>query len=234
MQGKRALKKGPIIAIDGHAGAGKSTVARALAARLGLPYLDTGSMYRAATVAVLRHARARMMDSLSELSDEEIGQIVGEADIAVSPDGQVSLEGDDITAEIRGDEATANVSRVSAISKVREALTPRQRRLASLGGVVEGRDIGTAVFPDADLKVFLTADLKERARRRAREHNDNDVRSLERRIAERDRQDSYRATSPLRIARDAEVIDTTAISAEEVVEKILQRCRQAGLVENAG
>ena len=213
----REERGGPVIAIDGPSGSGKSTVARALAARLGLRYLDTGAMYRAATVAVL--------DAGLDLSDaEQIATFVPALDLEVSTDAapaRVSVDGRDVTGEIRGPAVTAAVSTVSAVPAVRAAMVARQRRLIGTGGIViEGRDIGTAVAPDAGLKVFLTAEPGERAARRAAE-TAAALGATEAELARRDRQDASRAASPLVQPPDALVLDTTNLDPEGVVERIL-------------
>lgn len=211
-----------IVAIDGPAGAGKSTVAREVATRLGFRYLDTGAMYRAVT----REALVRGIDPADAAS---IADMLGTISLEARDD-RVFVDGRDVSAEIRFDEITDNVSMVAAHPAVRAALVPLQRVGAAGGGtIVEGRDIGTVVFPDADLKVFLTASTEERAKRRARqlempgEALDRVARALE----QRDSADATRATSPLVKPDDAHVLDTTALSFEEVVDAITQLVRAA-------
>ena len=195
-----------IIAIDGPAGSGKSTVARAVARRLGVAYLDTGAMYRGVTHAALERGVAVADGSaLAELA-RELRIEVGE---------RVVVDGVDVTVPIRSDVVNAAVSEVSAHPGVRAELVERQRAWASHhpDGVVEGRDIGTVVFPHARLKVFLTAGESERARRRRDEAD----------VERRDRLDSTREASPLKAADDAIVIDTTDLTVDEVVDRILER-----------
>jgi cytidylate kinase len=216
-----------VVAIDGPAGSGKSTAARGAADALGLHTLDTGAMYRAVTLAALeRGVDVEDADAIAEIA-RDVTLDLG--------DGVVQLEGRDVSGEIRGPEVTAAVSAVSSHPAVREALVERQRAWVRErgGGVVEGRDIGTVVFPDAPVKIFLTADEAVRARRRrhdeARADRDvavDDVRSA---ITERDRADASlgRALRPEDAAPDALVIDTTATSVDEVVAVIVERAAAA-------
>ena len=216
-----------LIAIDGPAGAGKSTVAARLAAQLGLPYLDTGAMYRAVALLALR-------DGLSvPLGDDDASRVEAlmkrhRIDVASEPDGmRISVDDDDVTSDIRTPECSLMASAVSALPQVRRALVPMQRRLGEVrGGVMEGRDIGTVIFPDAQLKIFLTADADERARRRHLDLLDRNVDTrLEDVLAQqhrRDRQDSSRADSPLQVARGSVVVDTSGLTLEEVVERLLE------------
>jgi len=203
-----------IVAIDGPAGAGKSTVGRAVAARLGLDYLDTGAMYRAVTFAALRRGiDPGDQDDVAVLSSE----------VEMTLDGlSVTVDGVDATVEIRGREVTAAVSAVAANPRVRSELVRRQRSWVAAhgGGVVEGRDIGSVVFPDATLKLFVTASPRVRAERRVAEIG-GDVAEVEASIIERDRKDSTRADSPLTETSDAVLVDTTALSIDEVVERVL-------------
>lgn len=194
-----------VIAIDGPAGSGKSTVARAVAARTGLDYLDTGAMYRSVTLAVLRRG-------IDPADGDAIGLVA--ADLPI-----------DETDAIRTAEVNALVSTVSAHPQVRAHLVRRQREWAAArgGGVVEGRDIGTVVFPDAPVKVYLTADESERVRRRALESGD----AVAAEVVTRDRLDSTRAASPLLAADDAIVIDTTGRSIEDIVEEVLAHATAA-------
>jgi cytidylate kinase len=220
-----------IIAIDGPAGAGKSTVAQMVAQRLGLAYVDSGATYRAAALKVLESGVA--------LEDEDaVVRVVGSAEIRFVPrlpQPQVLLDGKDVTAEIRALEVTRAASRVSQLPAVRRKLIALQRSLLKPPGVVmEGRDIGTVVFPGAPLKIFLKADPEERARRRV-EQNTQQGRpsSMEKILAEissRDRRDAERQASPLVAAKDAAIIDATQLSAEEVVKKILELARDKGLL----
>jgi cytidylate kinase len=211
-----------IVAIDGPSGAGKSTVARAVAAALHVPTLDTGAMYRAITLAALERG-ARLDDAGA------CGEIARSVQLSV--DGVVLLDGRDVTTEIRGPEVTDAVSIVSAHPSVRSALVAHQRAWADAhdGGVVEGRDIGTVVFPNAAVKVFLTASDDVRARRR--QHDEAaadrtvDLEQVQRTLERRDRLDSIRETSPLIAADDALVIDTTELNVNEVVAIVVGKYR---------
>ena len=204
----------PLVAIDGPAGSGKSTVARAVAARLGLAYLDTGAMYRSVAWAALRHG-------VDPTDGAALARLANGLEIEL--DDRVVVDGVDATTEIRGPQVTAIVSAVSAHPAVRAAMVRRQRRWAEEGGggVIEGRDIGTVVFPHADLKVFLTASEEERARRRQRDERAADVDAVAADLARRDTLDSNRAASPLRSADDAIVIDTTARTVDDVVNQVV-------------
>jgi cytidylate kinase len=203
-----------VIAIDGPAGAGKSTIGKALARRMELEYLDTGAMYRAVTAAALRRGVA--LDDL-----DAVGQLARGLDLEVG-EGGVFADGHDVTAEIRGAEVTGAVSRVAANSAVRAELRARQRAWAEQrgGGVIEGRDIGTVVFPDAALKLYLTASPRVRAERRVAEAG-GDVDEIEASIATRDQYDSTRVDSPLREADGAVLVDTTGLGIEAVLAHIL-------------
>jgi len=216
-----------LIAIDGPAGAGKSTVAARLAAQLDLPHLDTGAMYRAVALLALRDGlRAPLADGDASRVEDLMNRHA--IDVESGPDGmRISVDGEDVTSEIRSPECSLMASAVSALSQVRRALVPVQRRLGQArGGVMEGRDIGTVVFPNAQLKIFLTADAEERARRRHLDLLDRDVDSdLEEVLAQqhrRDRQDTSRADSPLQVARGSIVVDTSGLTLEEVVERLLE------------
>ena len=204
----------PLLAIDGPAGSGKSTVARAVAARLGLRYLDTGAMYRSVAFAALR-------DGIDPADGPSLARLAKGLKIEVAE--RVLVDGVDASAAIRGPAVTAAVSAVSAHPEVREELVRRQRAWAEEqgGGVVEGRDIGTVVFPDADVKVFLTASEEERARRRQKDEDAPDVRAVAADLARRDDLDSSRTVSPLRPADDAVVIDTTAHTVDDVVNEVV-------------
>ena len=209
-----------IIAIDGPAGAGKSTVGRAVAARLGLEYLDTGAMYRAVTFAALRRG-------IDPADDDDVAALASTVEMTV--DGSsVTVDGVDATVEIRGREVTAAVSAVAANGRVRSELVRRQRSWVSShgGGVVEGRDIGSVVFPEATLKLFVTASPRVRAERRVAEIG-GDVAEVEASIIERDRKDSTRAESPLVESTGAVVVDTTGLSIDDVVERRGVRRRRA-------
>lgn len=205
-----------VIAIDGPAGSGKSTVARAVAERLGLEYLDTGAMYRAVAFAVLRAggdpADGPFAASVARTIALEVGP------------GRVTVDGADATVEIRGPAVTRAVSAVAANPEVRAEMVARQRDWAAKrgGGVLEGRDIGTVVFPDAELKVYLTAEPDERALRRAREAVDLDYDAVAADLTRRDRIDSTRRADPLTAAEDAVRIDTTGLSVAEVVAAVTE------------
>lgn len=203
-----------IVAIDGPAGAGKSTVAKALAERLGIEYLDTGAMYRAVTWAALR-------DDVDLHDVAAIGALAESVGIELTSDS-VRVGEHDVTSAIRSTEVTAAVSIVAANSRVRSEMRNRQRQWGEQrgGGVIEGRDIGTVVFPDATLKLFLTASPRLRAERRVAQ-NGGDIDTIERSIIERDRLDSTRTDSPLAESSDAILVDTSHRSVEEVVESIL-------------
>jgi cytidylate kinase len=202
-----------VIAIDGPAGAGKSTVARALASRLGLEYLDTGAMYRAITH--LAHVRGIDVRDAPAISD-----LARQAELVVDASGVV-VEGLDATGPIRSPEVTADVSAVAANPEVRAEMRARQRAWGEErgGGVIEGRDIGSVVFPDAVLKLYLTASPRIRAQRRVAEVG-GDVDEIERAIAARDHQDSTRADSPLREADGSCVVDTSGLTIDEVLDVI--------------
>jgi cytidylate kinase len=206
-----------VIAIDGPAGSGKSTVARRLADRLGLEYLDTGAMYRAVAFDALRC-------NVDPEDGDRVASLARELDLEVD-NGRVVVDGTDATVEIRGPEVTRAVSIVAANPGVREELRRRQREWASKrdGGVIEGRDIGTVVFPDAALKVFLTAAPETRARRRALEVTELDYETVAADLARRDALDEGRDHSPLAEADDAVTVDTTDRSVDEVVDELMQR-----------
>lgn len=204
-----------IIAIDGPAGAGKSTVGRAVARRLGLQYLDTGAMYRAVAFAVLRRG-------IPVTDGAAVAEVARTMELTVTDDGCVTVDGEDATRAIRGREVTEAVSVVAAITPVREELRARQRAWAHQrgGGVIEGRDIGTVVFPDAALKLYITASARTRAERRVGEIG-GDVTDVEAAINERDRQDMARLDGPLVAHERAVVVDTTGLSIDEVVDHVL-------------
>lgn len=215
------MKSGLIVAIDGPAGTGKSAVARAVADHLSLPYIDTGAMYRAATLGAIERAGKSGVQDIGNLSDDEVAELALITKFHVDATGHVEVDGVDATEAIRGAAVTRSVSRVSAIEAVREGLVPVQRNLAALGGVLEGRDIGTVVFPNAQVKVFLTASVEERARRRAGQLGRDDIDQIASEIDRRDRADSERTVSPLRPADGAIVIDTTSMSVEGVIAAVL-------------
>ncbi len=210
------LFAGFVVAIDGPAGSGKSTVAGQVADALGIPHIDTGAMYRAAALACLR----------ADTDLDDAGACRAQVDaVTIGQDRQrTRLDGEDVEEEIRGEAVTAAVSRVAAHAEVRDALVPSQRAAVTPdGGVVEGRDIGTVVLPDADLKVFLTASVEERARRRAAQSGREDLDTLTEEIAARDRSDGDRAVAPLLKADDAWELDTTELDLEGVVAAIVDR-----------
>jgi len=201
-----------VIAIDGPAGAGKSTVARATAAALGFTYLDSGAMYRAAALSLLDNG-----GTASERAEE----------LEIELGDRVIANGEDVTERIRSQEVSEAASRVATNEKVRAALVKKQRALLSDGDwVAEGRDIGTVVAPDAAVKVFLTADPVERARRRADELG-ADLETVQRDQALRDATDEGREHSPLKPAGDAVELDTTGLSVDQVVERIAELARAA-------
>lgn len=210
-----------VIAIDGPAGAGKSSVAREVAATLGFTYLDSGAMYRSVALAALRAG--------TDLDDPvQVGELARQVEIEVS-DGRVLLDREDVSEAVRSPEVTAAASRVAVHPQVRDAMVQRQRALIEVGRyVAEGRDIGTVVSPDAALKVFLTATDAERARRRASETGEGPGQVLDSQRA-RDRADRGRAHGALREADDAIQLDTTAMSLDEVVSRVVALARERGL-----
>lgn len=212
------------ISIDGPAGSGKSTIAKLLAEKLGFVYIDTGAMYRAITLLAIR--KKISIDNIAELA-----QIAEKAKIEfVNEEGFSQLiicDGENITDNIRSTEVNEKVSVISAIKEVREKLINNQRRIAENSNVVmDGRDIGTIVLPNAKIKIFLTASLEERSKRRAKEMKAKGMEfefdNLQQEIALRDKMDSERVLSPLKPAKDAVIIDSTKLTIEQVVEKILQ------------
>ncbi len=217
-----------IIAIDGPSGAGKSTLGRMIARELSLLYIDTGAMYRAAALAVIE-------SGVSTMDQQAVAEVVTRADINLEgdPDSlQVMLDGRDVSQEIRTEEVSHSASVISTIPEVRRTLVQRQRKLGERAGgvVLDGRDIGTIVFPQADVKFFLTAAPEERAHRRYDEDRLKERNAtLEETLADinkRDRRDSTRGDSPLAIAEDAIVIDSTEFSIEEVFEQMLKAIRE--------
>jgi cytidylate kinase len=221
-----------VIAIDGPAGAGKSTVAQKLAARLGLTYADSGATYRAAALKVLR-------SGVAPEDEPAVANVIAQTDIRITTDGacsRVLMDGEDVTEKIRSAEVTLAAAKVSRLSEVRAKLVAVQRGFATGRGVVmEGRDIGTVVFPDAPLKVFLKADPVERARRRLKQDSkEGRAGTLEQtaaEIAHRDQLDAQRTISPLVAAADAVEIDSTRLVADQVVEQIVELARQRKLLE---
>jgi CMP/dCMP kinase len=219
---------GVVVAVDGPAGTGKSSVSRGLARTLGARYLDTGAMYRIVTLAVLRAG-------IDPGDEAAVGAIAAEVQLSVGYDPDVDrcyLDGEDVSAEIRGDEVTQAVSAVSAVPAVRARLVRLQRAMAGGSGsvVVEGRDIGTVVLPDADVKIFLTASAETRARRR----NDQNVATglpddydgVLADVRRRDHLDSTRTVSPLRAAPDALIVDTGEMTEPEVITHLLELVKQ--------
>jgi cytidylate kinase len=210
-----------VIAIDGPAGAGKSTVAKGVAKALGFTYLDSGAMYRAVALAALE--RGIDLDH-----GEALGELAWSLDIDFVGDS-IRVDGKPVEGRIRTPEVTVAASRVSVHPQVRQAMVKRQRELIASGNyVAEGRDIGTVVSPDSPLKVFLTANEEERARRRAADSGEP-VDEVKEAIRDRDRRDRERADSPLRAAADSEVVDTTDLSQDEVVERIVELAREKGV-----
>lgn len=219
---------GIVVAIDGPAGAGKSTVAKLVAKRLGYLYVDTGAMYRAVALKALRLG----MDIRDKVAMSHLAQMT---DIVLQPqpDGgvRVFLDGEDVSEAIRTPEVSEAASVISAYQGVREALTAKQKLLAERGGVVmEGRDVQTVVAPDAEVKIFLTASLQERAKRRWLELRERGVdipyEQVLRDLEERDERDRNRSIAPLRKAPDAVEIDTTDMTVEQVVDKIVELALQ--------
>lgn len=211
-----------VVALDGPAGAGKSTVARLVADELGWRYLDTGAMYRAVALAAL--SSGVPLEDGAALAD-----LAASAGITVTPEG-IRLAGVEVSRRIRDEDVTATVSLVSSHPEVRAVLAAMQRAIARGDDVViEGRDIATAVAPEAEVKVFLTAELGERAKRRWAEGSDRHRTSLEEirhRMAQRDREDSTRAASPLARAEEAILVDTTDLDVREVVARIVRIVRE--------
>lgn len=204
-----------IIAVDGPAGAGKSTVSKIVAARLGYTYIDTGAMYRAVALKVLQSG-----EPLSE-------RLVSNVDIRLDEAARVFLDGREVTAEIRTPEIGRGASDVATVGYVRQKLTQLQRDMAAHGNVImDGRDIGTQVLPNADLKIFLTASVEERARRRLDELTAKglqaDFANVVKEISLRDKQDTEREIAPLAQADDAVLLDSTSLTIEQVVAEILR------------
>jgi cytidylate kinase len=210
-----------VIAIDGPAGAGKSTVARGVAEALGFTYLDSGAMYRAVALAALRNG-------VDPDDGEALGELARRLEIRLA-DARVTLDGEEVTDRIREPAVTEAASKVSVHPAVRQAMVRRQRDLIDAGRyVAEGRDIGTVVSPDAPLKVYLTATAEERARRRAAESGEDESEVLEAQ-SERDARDTEREIGSLRQADDAELIDTTGLDVADVVDRVVALARRRGI-----
>lgn len=215
-----------VVAIDGPSGVGKSTVGKALAGRLGVPYLDTGAMYRAIGLLARRHGVA-----LPITDPDRVGFLCEEAEVRVTGTGgnvRTVLDGEDVSEEIRQPEISLYASAVAAIPRVRRRLAARQREMAlSGGGVLEGRDIGTKVVPEATAKFFLTARPEVRARRRfeelSRKGTPQDLEAVREEMEARDRADSTRADSPLACDESYVVVDTSDLGPEEVAERLRER-----------
>jgi CMP/dCMP kinase len=222
-----------IIAIDGPSASGKSTLGRMLARELNLLYIDTGSMYRAVALAV-------MESSVNSNDDLAVGSLASRIDIDLKGDPDslcVMLEGRDVTEAIRSEDVTHMSSIISTIPAVRRAMVARQRELAARGAVLNGRDIGTVVFPKADIKFFLTAVPQERAQRRYEEDraqdSDVDFEATFAEMSERDHRDETRADSPLVCAPDAIVVDSTGLSIQEVFEKMMGEIKRRQAATNS-
>jgi len=221
------LEKGIRIAIDGPAAAGKSTIAKLVAETLGYTYIDTGAMYRALTYKALK-------ENINIGQADELGELLASTDIKLIPSlsGQaVYLDGEDVSEEIRTREVTSAVSEVSSHRQVREDMVGRQQEMVKNGSVVmDGRDIGTQVIPDAELKIFMSASVEERARRRQLDNENRGIPSsmevLQKEIELRDKMDSERETSPLKKAEDAIYIDTTELTIEQAASEIIRLARE--------
>lgn len=216
------------IAIDGPAAAGKSTIAKMTAKKLGYTYIDTGAMYRALTYKALE-------ENIDINNGAALGGLLRRIDIMLEPLGEngqaVIVDGEDVSEAVRSSKVTAAVSAVATHNEVRELMVEKQRILGdAMGVVMDGRDIGTHVLPDAELKIFMTASVEERALRRYNENNKRGIESslemLKTEISERDRADSEREVSPLKQAEDALFIDTTAMSIEEVAKEISRLAKE--------
>ncbi|MDX1646706.1 MAG: (d)CMP kinase [Longimicrobiales bacterium] len=234
---ERTDSAGPIVTLDGPAGSGKSTTAAAVADRLGFRHLDSGALYRALTLALLEAGISR--EKWKEMDEQAMRAL----DVTVTPVGtelQVSVGGRPVDAELRGEEVTRRVAYLASLPSARACLLNLQRAAGAQGRLVaDGRDMGSVVFPHADVKVYLVADLQERARRRLRDEgverpSRDDVETQSEAIAERDRHDSEREHSPLRKPEDAILLDTTRLSFDEQVEAIVELVRKASGREGAG
>jgi CMP/dCMP kinase len=221
-----------IIAIDGPVGSGKSTVARLVAQMMDYVYVDTGAMYRA---LALKASRRRMaLEERGAADEDSLSALAGETHIDLRNESgaqKVLLDGEDVTAAIRERDVSKGASRIAVIPGVRRVLVAEQRRAGQFGGVVmEGRDVGTIVFPDADLKIYLTASPEVRAERRWKEHQQRgdsiDLEGTLGEVKERDRRDVERKTSPLKRAEDAVLVDSTAMEVEEVARLIVMLARE--------
>lgn len=225
------MKKKINIAIDGPAGSGKSTIAKLVASKFGYIYIDTGAMYRAITLKALLH-------KISTADEESLTRIAEETEILLKYDSgrmRLFLDGVEVTDEIRSLEVTDNVSAVAAIPGVRKALVKLQQKMSLSGGVVmDGRDIGTVVLPHAELKIFLTASVEERSKRRWLELKekgiDMDLNELKEQIVRRDYFDSHRETDPLCQASDAILMDTTSLSIDQVVRQVYEMAIARGAI----
>lgn len=214
------MEKEIAVAIDGPAAAGKSTVAKKVAKELAYTYIDTGAMYRSITYAALKE-NANLQD------EEEILTILHQMDLEMNEKQQVFIDGENVTEQIRTENVSRNVSKIASYSSIREEMVKRQQLMAQKRGVVmDGRDIGTHVIPDAEVKIFMIASADERAKRRHKENVEkgysSDFNQLKQEIEERDRLDMEREVSPLKKAADAIELDTTSLAIDEVVEEILQ------------
>ena len=211
-----------IIAVDGPAGAGKSTVSKIVASKLGYTYIDTGAMYRAVGLKIL--------ESGQPLDEKFLAEVTEKIEIELDESARVFVNGEEVTKKIRTPEVSKLASDVSKFGFVRKKLTELQRKMAERGSVImDGRDIGTQVLPNADLKIFLTASIEERARRRFEELQAKgqtvDLEEIQKEIFLRDKQDMEREIAPLKQADDAILLDTTSLTIEEVAEKILKLAR---------
>ncbi|GHT12451.1 cytidylate kinase [Bacteroidia bacterium] len=222
------MKTDIIIAIDGHSSSGKSSFAKAIAARLGYTYIDTGAMYRAVTLHALRQG---WIDAQGNISKEILLQALPNINIhlqynAAAQKSEVWLNGENVEGEIRGLQVSSNVSRISEIAEVRQHLATQQQKMGEHKAIVmDGRDIGTVVFPEAELKIFLTASAAVRARRRYDElvvrGDEVDYAAIERNICERDYIDEHRAVAPLRVAGDAHLLDNSQMTPQQQMEWVM-------------